>query len=232
MFNGAYGSRLGIASVLSIIYIGVVVSDMITFGLGAALRAGVLNAKSVKILSGDGFKRAVAQIQRWGRWIGTVQRFSLGFRGPLCLVCGFTGVSPQLFASGVAVGTVGTMALQIAAGLAGSINAHKLPTEEKQARDTPKGLRGSHNHPESQEPHIQKETHVATGENRPGNFPRDPEEKAKLVGKDNPEIHPNVQSAPEGQVKSASGANTTYDKVTVAGLGDTEKDITSQVDKA
>ena len=46
---------------------------------------------------------------------GTVQRFSLGFRGPLCLVCGFTGVSPQLFASGVAVGTVGTMALQIAA---------------------------------------------------------------------------------------------------------------------
>ena len=51
------------------------------------------------------------------------------------------------------------------------------------------------------------------GENKPGNFPRDPEEKAKLVGKDNPEIHPNTQSAPEGQVKSASGANVTYDKV-------------------
>lgn len=30
MFNGAYGSRLGIASVLSIIYIGVVVSDMVS----------------------------------------------------------------------------------------------------------------------------------------------------------------------------------------------------------
>ena len=29
MFNGAYGSRLGIASVLGIIYIGVVVSDMV-----------------------------------------------------------------------------------------------------------------------------------------------------------------------------------------------------------
>ena len=51
------------------------------------------------------------------------------------------------------------------------------------------------------------------GEHRPGNFPRDPEEKAKLVGKDNPEIHPNAQSAPEGQLKSASGANVTYDKV-------------------
>lgn len=30
VFNGAYGSRLGIASVLSIIYIGVVVSDMVS----------------------------------------------------------------------------------------------------------------------------------------------------------------------------------------------------------
>ena len=30
MFKGAYGSRLGTASVLSIIYIGVVVSDMVS----------------------------------------------------------------------------------------------------------------------------------------------------------------------------------------------------------
>ena len=57
----------------------------------------------------------------------------------------------------------GSKPLAMSQGLAGSINKHKVPTEEKQARDTPKGLRGSHNHPESQEPHIQKETHVATG---------------------------------------------------------------------
>ena len=29
MFNGAYGSRLGVASVLGIVYFGVVVSDMV-----------------------------------------------------------------------------------------------------------------------------------------------------------------------------------------------------------
>ena len=56
---------------------------------------------------------------------GTVQRFSLGFRGPLCLVCGFTGVSPHLFASGVAVGAVGTMALQIAA-----VSPHSCPVQQ------------------------------------------------------------------------------------------------------
>ena len=60
---------------------------------------------------------------------GTVQRFSLGFRGPLCLVCGFTGISPQLFASGVAVGAVGTMALQIAA-----VSPHSCPVWQPPAK--------------------------------------------------------------------------------------------------
>ena len=44
---------------------------------------------------------------------GAIQRFSLGFRGPLCLVCGFTGVAPSKFALGAAVGALGTMPLQI-----------------------------------------------------------------------------------------------------------------------
>ena len=44
---------------------------------------------------------------------GAIQRFSLGFRGPLCLVCGFTGVAPSRFALGAAVGALGTMPLQI-----------------------------------------------------------------------------------------------------------------------
>lgn len=46
---------------------------------------------------------------------GLVQRFSLGFRGPLCLVAGFLGIRPAVFASGVAAGAFGTMALQITA---------------------------------------------------------------------------------------------------------------------
>lgn len=44
---------------------------------------------------------------------GLVQRFSLGFRGPLCLVCGFTGVSGKQFLGGVAFGALLTMPLQI-----------------------------------------------------------------------------------------------------------------------
>ncbi len=44
-----------------------------------------------------------------------MQRFSLGFRGPLCLVAGFLGVNSAVFASGVAAGAFGTMALQICA---------------------------------------------------------------------------------------------------------------------
>ena len=47
------------------------------------------------------------------RAAGAIQRFSLGFRGPLCLVCGFTGVAPSKFAVGAAVGALGTMPLQI-----------------------------------------------------------------------------------------------------------------------
>lgn len=36
-------------------------------------------------------ERAEAVVLRRSRAIGLVQRFSLGFRGPLCLVAGFTG---------------------------------------------------------------------------------------------------------------------------------------------
>jgi hypothetical protein len=46
---------------------------------------------------------------------GLIQRFSLGFRGPICLFAGFLGVKPSVFGAGVAVGAFGTMALQITA---------------------------------------------------------------------------------------------------------------------
>jgi hypothetical protein len=46
---------------------------------------------------------------------GLVQRFSLGFRGPICLFAGFLGVKPLVFGAGVASGAFGTMALQITA---------------------------------------------------------------------------------------------------------------------
>lgn len=46
---------------------------------------------------------------------GLVQRFSLGFRGPICLFAGFLGVKAEVFGAGVAVGAFSTMALQITA---------------------------------------------------------------------------------------------------------------------
>jgi hypothetical protein len=45
--------------------------------------------------------------------VGFIQRFSLGFRGPLCLVCGFTNVPAPHFLGGVAVGALGTMPIQL-----------------------------------------------------------------------------------------------------------------------
>ena len=44
---------------------------------------------------------------------GAIQRFSVGFRGPLCLVCGFTGVPATTFALGAAIGALGTMPIQL-----------------------------------------------------------------------------------------------------------------------
>ena len=52
---------------------------------------------------------------------GVVQRFSVGFRGPLCLISGFTGVSPPLFATGAAIGALGTMPLQLTVVRGGSL---------------------------------------------------------------------------------------------------------------
>ena len=57
--------------------------------------------------------RAISCRETSSATAGAIQRFSLGFRGPLCLVCGFTGVSPQKFALGAAVGALGTMPLQL-----------------------------------------------------------------------------------------------------------------------
>ena len=55
-------------------------------------------------------------MNRWGRAVGLIERLSLGFRGPLCLVCGFMGVHPGRFFAGVCVGALITMPLQLLLG--------------------------------------------------------------------------------------------------------------------
>lgn len=108
--------------VAAILYIGVVLSDLVTFSLGIALRRGLFRSLKQKLFrfrprlsqwcipgqvslqmgcsNGNcghcrsdpaAVERAEATVNKWSRAIGAVQRFSLGFRGPLCLVAGFTG---------------------------------------------------------------------------------------------------------------------------------------------
>jgi len=42
-----------------------------------------------------------------------VQRFTIGFRGPLCLVSGFSGVTLSDFAIGASIGACITMSIQL-----------------------------------------------------------------------------------------------------------------------
>lgn len=117
IFLGRYGSGAGIAQVLLIIYLGVTISDMVTFFLGVGLRRGLFKSLKSKLFRDPAaVERAEQAVQRYSRTIGLVQRFSLGFRGPICLFAGFLGVKPAVFLYGVAVGAVGTMAIQITAG--------------------------------------------------------------------------------------------------------------------
>ena len=44
---------------------------------------------------------------------GFVQRFTIGFRGPLCLVSGFSGVKLSEFAIGASIGACITMTIQL-----------------------------------------------------------------------------------------------------------------------
>lgn len=117
IFLGRYGGPPGIAQVLAIIYVGVTVSDMLTFYVGVACRNGFFNSLKKNLFRDPAaVDRAEHAVQRWSKAVGLVQRFSLGFRGPICLFAGFLGVKPSVFGAGVAVGAFGTMALQITAG--------------------------------------------------------------------------------------------------------------------
>lgn len=56
-------------------------------------------------------------VNKHGGKIGFIQRFILGFRGPLCLACGITGVSPRTFFLGTSLAALCTLPLQLLAGV-------------------------------------------------------------------------------------------------------------------
>ncbi|CAM9274166.1 unnamed protein product, partial [Sphacelaria rigidula] len=56
-------------------------------------------------------------IRSSGRFVGVAERFMVGARGPMTLLCGFTGVPFTRFAAGVALGAFfGTVPIQLAVG--------------------------------------------------------------------------------------------------------------------
>lgn len=117
LFVGFYQSWSQVTAVLVYVYVGVVLSDMATFSIGVLLKQGFFQRlKKWLFRDSNSLQRAVDIIQKWSGSVGAVQRFSLGFRGPLCLISGFMGVSPSQFALGAALAAPLTIAAQLFMG--------------------------------------------------------------------------------------------------------------------
>ena len=71
LWRGLYGGWEQSAYVLGLVYIGVVVSDYLTFGIGLLLRMGFLKPLRNKLLKESStIERAEQGIQRWSKYIG------------------------------------------------------------------------------------------------------------------------------------------------------------------
>lgn len=115
------------------LYLGVVGSDALTFWIGRALRMGVLQpfTNRLKLNQENDMQDAVADksignrkrdrmmrvMEQSGDWIGFVIRFSVGTRGPLMLLSGFTNKVPFVkFILGASLGALITLPLQLYGG--------------------------------------------------------------------------------------------------------------------
>jgi len=121
------------------LYFGVVISDALTFWLGRALRVGVLDPvrKFMKIAKPEANSENVpttelsskatrkrkrdrmkAKIEKSGDYIGFVVRLSVGMRGPMMLLTGFTNTVPFVkYLGGTLLGAAVSLSLQLAVGL-------------------------------------------------------------------------------------------------------------------
>lgn len=126
------------------LYLGVVFSDIITFWLGRALRVGLLEPLR-KLFNLGGSKssgdtststttttkqqtlpmvpkkrkrdRMMAKIEQSGDYIGFVVRLSVGIRGPMMLLTGFTNKVPFVkFVVGTLLGATVSLPVQLAIG--------------------------------------------------------------------------------------------------------------------
>lgn len=161
-------------NLLLALYLGVVVSDWVTFWIGRMMRSGILAplAKKLNLNGGSGSSNDTAVVvlqqsnndntetstatsppptapktafqqrflKRAGRWAGFVIRFSVGTRGPLMLMTGFSKQVPFIpFALGASVGALVTVPLQLYVGYAlstrggSALNQHHHPPTEASA---------------------------------------------------------------------------------------------------
>ncbi|MCO5573296.1 hypothetical protein L7F22_027065 [Adiantum nelumboides] len=113
-------NRLYIFWTMFWVYWGVCISDMIPFYAGrfaAQTKAGDTLRKKVG-LSEEKLKMISQSVQRFRNLIGFVERFWLGVRNPTAFVAGAMGVSPDKFFTGVCLGALITMPLQMGVGCA------------------------------------------------------------------------------------------------------------------
>ncbi|GAB5364669.1 hypothetical protein AAMO2058_000989600 [Amorphochlora amoebiformis] len=128
----AKGLQEHIWATLAAIYIGVIVSDWMPFLAATLARRGIIrpnflikkSALSLNLTSpssqdqpSSALARAARVIRASGRWVGVIARFSPGLRTPLFLTAGLMGVTPLAFCVGSAIGTIGTMTIQLAIGV-------------------------------------------------------------------------------------------------------------------
>lgn len=117
------------------LYVGVVLSDMITFTLGRMMRFGLLEPLRKKLKLGDGSdidhmsedsipnqtrrKRDVVmqKLEKSGDYVGFVTRFSVGIRSAMMLFTGFSGkVGYAKYLLGVSIGGIFSLTCQLLVG--------------------------------------------------------------------------------------------------------------------
>jgi len=99
------------------VYLGVVLSDMVTFFIGVAANKGILSRFFPNWNTSKNGVKAKKQLERFGSKIGFFQRFFIGFRGPLCLCSGLGGVEPKQFFLGTSTGALISITLQTLIGV-------------------------------------------------------------------------------------------------------------------
>ncbi|XP_059594007.1 uncharacterized protein LOC100261941 isoform X3 [Vitis vinifera] len=107
-----------IISTIFWVYWGVCISDMVPFYLGKAFRqTGASDDVCSKLgISKEKAASITRVVQRYGNFIGFVERVSIGVRNPTAFLAGAMGISPECFFAGVCFGGLVTLPLQLGIG--------------------------------------------------------------------------------------------------------------------